>query len=116
MESRADSLVPKKFGPLQEVRIISGGTFVAEPFAAALAAQMGAEVIHIERPREGDTWRAVGQHVSGNNGATANSAWVQERRNAFNITLDLGSTEGKDLFLRMVPQTDIWMESSKPGS
>jgi len=116
MESRADSLVPKKFGPLQGVRIISSGTFIAEPFAAALAAQMGAEVIHIERPREGDTWRAVGQHVSGNNGATANSAWVQERRNAFNITLDLGSTEGKDLFLRMVPQTDIWMESSKPGS
>ncbi len=116
MESRADSLVPKKFGPLQGVRIISSGTFIAEPFAAALAAQMGAEVIHIERPREGDTWRAGGRRVSGDNGATVGSAWVQERRNAFNITLDLGSTEGKDLFLRMVPQADIWMESSKPGS
>ena len=77
---------------------------------------MGAEVIHIERPREGDTWRTVGRRLSGDNGATSGSAWVQERRNAFHITLDLGSTEGKDLFLRMVPQADIWMESSKPGS
>ena len=116
MESRAPSLVPQQFGPLQGVRVISSGTYIAQPFAAALAAQMGAEVIHIERPGRGDEWRHVVRQVAGNDGFTVNSAWVQERRNMFNITLDLGSGEGKDLFLRLVPQADIWMESSKPGT
>lgn len=116
MEPRALSLVPEQFGPLQGVRVISSGTLIAQPFAAALAAQMGAEVIQIERPGEGDTWRAVGLQVAGDNGATVNSAWVQERRNSFNITLDLSAIEGKELFLRLVAQADIWMESSKPGT
>ena len=57
MEPRAQSLVPEQLGHLQGVRIISSETYIAEPFAAALAAQMGAEVIQIERPREGDIWR-----------------------------------------------------------
>jgi len=116
MVSRAQSLVPQQFGPLQGVRIISSGTFIAEPFAAALAAQMGAEVIQIERPGEGDSWRSIGLQVTGNNGTNVNSAWVQDRRNTFNVTLDMSTDEGKDLFLRLVSQADIWMESSKPGS
>jgi len=116
MVSRAQSLVPEQFGPLQGVRIISTGTFVAEPFAAALAAQMGAEVIHIERPGQGDSWRSVGRKISGNNGASVNSGWVAERRNTFHITLDMGAVEGKNLFLGLVPQADIWMESSKAGT
>ena len=116
MESRANSLIPQQFGPLQGLRIISSGTYIAEPFAAALAAQMGAEVIHIERPGEGDIWRIVGPQVTADNGATVHSAWVQERRNTFNITLDMSTIEGKDLFLGLVSQADMWMESSKPGT
>ena len=46
----AKSLVPEAFGPLQGVRIISTGTLIAQPFAAELAAEMGAEVIQLERP------------------------------------------------------------------
>ena len=116
MESRAQSLVPQQFGPLQGVRIISSGTYIAEPFAAALAAQMGAEVIQIERPGEGDIWRSIGRMVSSDNGSSVHSAWVQERRNTFNVTLDMSTVEGKDLFLGLVSQADIWMESSKPGT
>ena len=116
MESRPNSLVPQQFGPLQGVRIISSGTYIAEPFAAALAAQMGAEVIQIERPGEGDIWRSIGRMVSSDNGASVNSAWVQDRRNTFNVTLDMCTAEGKDLFLGLVSQADIWMESSKPGA
>lgn len=111
----APSLVPQQFGPLQGIRIISSGTFIAEPFAADLAAQMGVEVIHIERPGAGDVWRSVGLKVEGDNGASVNSAWVQDRRNAFNITLDFSTAEGKEMFLGLVSQADIWMESPKPG-
>ena len=66
----------KQFGPLQGVSIISSGTYIAEPFAAALASQMGAEVIQIERPGEGDIWRSIGRKITGNNGSSVNSAWV----------------------------------------
>ena len=109
-------MVPEQFGPLQGVRIISSGTYIAEPFAAALAAQMGAEVIQIERPGEGNIWRSIGRKITGNNGSSVNSAWVQDRRNAFNVTLDMGTAEGKDMSLGLVSQADIWMESSKPGT
>ncbi len=116
MESRPLSLIPDQFGPLQGVRIISSGDFIAEPFAAAMAAEMGAEVIHIERPGDGDVWRMLGLQVKANSDTTINSAWVQERRNTFHTTLDLSTPEGRDLFLRLIPHADIWMESSKPGT
>ena len=54
MESPTLSLLPQQFGPLQGVRILSSGTIIAQPFAAEMAAEMGAEVIQIERPGVGD--------------------------------------------------------------
>jgi crotonobetainyl-CoA:carnitine CoA-transferase CaiB-like acyl-CoA transferase len=41
---------------------------------------------------------------------------VQERRNVFCVTLDLSQQRGRDLFLKLIPTCDIWMESSKPGT
>ena len=41
---------------------------------------------------------------------------MQERRNAFYITLDLATAEGRDIFLRLIPHFDIWMEASRPGT
>ena len=61
METRPPSLLPEQFGPLQGVRILSTGALIAQPYAAALAAEMGAEVIQVERPGEGDIgWRHLG--------------------------------------------------------
>ena len=117
MDTRIPSLVPEQFGPLQGVRILSTGTIVAQPFAASLAADMGAEVIHVERPKEGDIWR-LGRPIPlpGEDGGTASTTWVQEHRNTFCVTLDMSTAEGKDLFLQLVSHADIWMESSKAGT
>ena len=112
------SLIPEPFGPLQGVRILSTGTLVAQPFAAELAAEMGAEVIQIERPGIGDTgWRTLGIQLPGRGGAPAVATnWIQERRNVFCVTLNLAEPRGRDLFLKLLATCDIWMESSKPGS
>ena len=60
MASDTDRLLPKQFGPLQGVRILSTGTLIAQPFAANIAAEMGAEVIQIEIPKTGDlVWRQL---------------------------------------------------------
>ena len=103
------------FGPLQGVRILSTGTLVGQPFAAALAAEMGAEVIQIERPGIGDVvWRTSGLPLEGNHGTS--STFAQDRRNTFHSTLDFSAPEGKELFLRLITSVDIWMESSKAGT
>ncbi len=48
-----ETLVPEAFGALRGVKVVSTGTIIAQPFAAVLAAQMGAEVIQVERPKVG---------------------------------------------------------------
>lgn len=118
METRPASLLPEQFGPLQGVRIVSSGTLVAQPFAAVLAAEMGAEVIQIERTGEGDAaWRHLGMQLPTTDGqGQVATTWIQERRNEWYVTLDFSKPEGKELFLKLVKSCDIWMESSKPGS
>jgi crotonobetainyl-CoA:carnitine CoA-transferase CaiB-like acyl-CoA transferase len=44
------------------------------------------------------------------------TTWIQERRNEFYVSLDMSTPEGKDVFLRLIKECDVWMESSKPGS
>ncbi|MDO8430909.1 MAG: CoA transferase [Candidatus Binatus sp.] len=113
-----DTLLAEKFGPLQGVKIVSTGTLIAQPFAGELAAEMGAEVIQIERPGIGDIgWRNIGIKLKSKDGAASvATTWIQERRNVFCVTLDLSKPRGRDLFLKLVARADIWMESSKPGT
>jgi len=113
-----DSLVEEKFGPLQGVKIISTGRLIAQPFAAALAAEFGAEVLQVEQPGSGDSaWRGIGIRLEARDGGPPVSAtWLQERRNVFCISLDLSKPRGREIFLRLVTRADILMESSKPGT
>ncbi len=107
------TLLTEHFGPLQGVRILSTGTIVAEPFAAEMAAEMGAEVIHIERTGNGEDWRVAEFPIETPSGDLAASSWIQDHRNMYNITLDFSMTEGRDIFLKLIERADIWMESSK---
>lgn len=81
-------LLPENFGPLQGVRIISSGVFIAQPFAAGLAAELGAEVIHVERPKVGDGYPAIRK--------------AQERRNLLCVSMNLDKPARRDLFLRLL--------------
>lgn len=107
------TLVSEQFGPLQGVRILSTGTIMAEPVAAGLAAEMGAEVIHIERPKAGEDWRHAEFPIVAPDGELVASSWVQDHRNMYHTTLDFSTPEGRDIFLQLVRRADIWMESSK---
>lgn len=112
------TLVPEAFGPLQGVKIVSTGTLIAQPFAAELAAEMGAEVIQVERTGVGDTgWRNIGIRLKTRDGAPPiGTTWVQERRNVFCVSLDLSKPRGREIALKLFARADIWMESSKPGT
>ena len=76
MGSQGPSLLLEQFGPLQGVRVLSTGTIVAEPVAAGMAAEMGAEVIHIERPGKGEDWRVAEFPIDGPNGEQIASSWI----------------------------------------
>src|SRR5467141_1090599 len=94
------TLVPEAFGPLQGVKIVSTGTLIAQPFAAELAAEMGAEVVQIERPGTGDAgWRTIGIRFDAKSGGDPISTnFIQERRNIFLVTLDFSKPKGRELF------------------
>jgi len=54
--------------------------------------------------------------MKGDNGVSTSAGWVQTRRNSLHTTLNLGSPEGREIFLELIPKVDIWMESSIPGT
>ncbi len=117
MNSNTTSLLPKQFGPLQGVRILSTGSLIAQPFAAGIAAEMGAEVIQIEPPKIGDVvWRQLEFVMEDGSGVSTSAGWVQTRRNSLHTTLDLASPRGQKIFMELIPKVDIWMESSIPGT
>ena len=107
------TLLPEQFGPLQGVRILSTGTIVAEPVAAGMAAEMGAEVIHVERPGAGEDWRVAEFPIQGPDGNLVASSWLQDHRNMYHTTLDFSTAEGREIFLQLAQWADVWMESSK---
>ena len=113
MGPQGPSLLLEQFGPLQGVRILSTGSIVAEPVAAGMAAEMGAEVIHIERPGGGEDWRHAEFPIEAPDGEQVASSWVQDRRNTYYTTLDFSTPEGQKIFLDLIRRADIWMESSK---
>ena len=93
-------IIPE-FGPLAGMRVIGAGSLIAMPFAASMLAEFGAEVIQIERPSVGDTYRTFGSLTESADGTRVGAAWIQEARNRLSMTLELspGSREAQEIFL-----------------
>jgi crotonobetainyl-CoA:carnitine CoA-transferase CaiB-like acyl-CoA transferase len=85
-------------------RILSG------PFCSMFLADMGAEVIKIEEPGEGDPVRKQGAARNGYSLYFANF-----NRNKRSITLDLRSDEGKEVLRRLVRRADVVVNNYRPG-
>ncbi|UNK71903.1 CoA transferase [Microbacterium sp. H1-D42] len=92
--------------PLQGVRVIDFGQFIAAPAATQMLADMGAEVIKIESP-SGDAARSIGVH-----GEAMINAFNRGKRS---IVLDLKSDEGLDIAKRLIASADIVVQNMRPG-
>ncbi len=113
-------LVPP-FGPLSGVRILESARFVAGPWAATYLGEFGARVIHVEgppfEPPYADPTRTLRPVLEGSvPGEAVSESWVQYSRNKLSVGLDARRPEGRELFLKLVEQSDIWIESSRPGT
>jgi CoA:oxalate CoA-transferase len=95
--------------PLSGIRVLDLGRFVAGPFCGALLADMGAEVIKIEIPARGDELRYHGVQVNGES-----AYFVGLNRSKKSLTLDLKTPEGKEIFRRLVKQSDVILENFRP--
>ena len=98
-------------GALEGVRILDIATVIAGPFGAGLLADFGAEVIKIEMPGRGDTFRAMGPLKDG-----VSIRWPSMGRNKKSITLDFHYEEGKKIFLDLVKKSDVVIENFKTGT
>jgi formyl-CoA transferase len=101
-----------KNGPLSDLRVLELGTLLAGPFCGQLLGDMGAEVIKIEPPGQGDPMRAGGRQAAGE----PSLWWPVVGRNKKAVTLDMRQPEGQALFKEMVKNTDFVLENFRPGT
>ncbi len=98
--------------PLHGVVVLDATQVMAGPFCTLLLADMGADVIKVEKPQGGDDSRAMGPPFI--HGESA--AFLAVNRNKRSVALNLKSEEGRDLFRRLVRQSDILVENFRPGT
>ncbi len=89
-------------GVLDGVRVLDYGRFIAAPWCSALLADMGADVLRVEK-REGGEDRWVQSVTEGGEGGT----FLQCNRNKRSLTLDSTTPEGADITRRLVARSDI---------
>ena len=95
---------------LDGFRILDLTRVVAGPFATAVLADLGAEVVKLERPRVGDDYR----HGPSREGETSLS-FQNTNRGKRSITLDVRTDEGRELFLKLVEGADAVVENFRSG-
>lgn len=89
-------------GPLEGIRVIDFGRFIAGPYCAMLLADFGADVIRVER-REGGEDRKLGPVTESGEGGL----FLNLNRNKRSLTLDLGHPEARKIISRLVSSADI---------
>jgi len=95
---------------LKGLRVLELGHFIAAPFATRVLADLGADVIKVEPPGQGDPVRGWGRQVEG-----GSIWWSLHGRNKRCVTVDLKSDAGRDLILRLVKSCEVVVENYRPG-
>jgi crotonobetainyl-CoA:carnitine CoA-transferase CaiB-like acyl-CoA transferase len=92
------------------VRVIDCSIALTGPYALALLADQGADVVKIERPGFGDIARYVGVAVNG-----TSALYTVCNRGKRSIAIDLHTDEGRDVAMRLASDADVFVENYRPG-
>jgi itaconate CoA-transferase len=95
---------------LDGVKILAFEQVLSGPFATCLLADMGAQVIKVERPGVGDVIRSWDSVVKG-----LSSGYVWLNRNKRSLTVDVKKEKGKEILQRLTHLSDIFFENYAPG-
>jgi len=102
--------------PLTGIRVMDVTHIVAGPFCSMILADMGAEVIKIERPGVGERGRGNGPFIHNENGDTVSARYLGLNRNKKSVALNLRDPRCKAAFERMVKESDILLDNWGPGA
>ena len=99
-----------KVGVLEGITVVECSTFVTGPYAARLLGDLGARVIKIESPQEGDPYRyfAPDPFFSPN--------FAHLNCNKESLALDLKTKNGREISTKLVKQADVFVENFRPGT
>jgi len=95
-------------GPLEGLQVLDLTEHMAGPFCTMILADMGADVVKVERPGAGDSSRAMGD------GSERNPYFRYINRNKKSLTLDYKAPRGKEIFLKLVTDVDVLVENYRP--
>ncbi|SDF03254.1 CaiB/BaiF CoA transferase family protein [Limimaricola pyoseonensis] len=101
-------------GALSGLRILDFSHLLQGPFATQLLADLGADVIKIERPGKGDLFRSLtfrNKWVGGTESPN-HLAWNRNKRS---LALDLKSAEAREIIMKMAEEADVVVQNFRPG-
>ena len=98
--------------PLQHVKVLDLTQIMAGPYCTMMLADMGADVVKVEKPNGGDDTRRMGPpFIEGES-----AAFLGINRNKRSIVVDMKSERGLDLVRRMARESDILVQNFRPGA
>jgi len=104
--------------PLQGMRVFDLSRILAGPTATQILGDLGADVIKIERPGQGDDTRKWGPpFVKGADGKNTSESgyYLSVNRNKRSVTLDIAKPEGQEIAKKLIAKSDIFVENFKVG-
>jgi len=99
---------------LSDVKIVELGELVAAPYATKLMADMGAEVIKIERPGDGDRGTHARPVSEGPTASRKSGLFLYLNTNKLGVTLDIATEEGFETFTKLIAGADILVHNVIP--
>src|ERR1041384_1739684 len=97
-----------KYGkPLDGVRILAVEQMQAVPYGTQLLARLGADVVKVEHPVEGESGRGSLPAMTDPTGRRAGATFLRNNLNKRSVGIDLKKPEGRELFLRLPPESTI---------
>ena len=101
-------------GPLDGVRVIDLTNVLAGPYCSYQLVLLGAEVIKVEIPGQGDLSRRLGADERLNR-ALLGASFLAQNAGKKSVELDLKSAEGREQLARLIEEADVLLENFRPG-
>ncbi|MCC0003198.1 MAG: CoA transferase [Methylobacteriaceae bacterium] len=105
-------------GVLSGVRVLDLSRVVSGPWCTQILADLGAEVIKIERPKTGDDTRQMGPFLEDDERRPTNDSaiYLACNRGKRSVTIDISTSEGADLVRELAKDCDVFVENFKAGA
>ena len=102
--------------PLEGIRILAAEQMQALPYATQLLARLGAEVVKVEHPTDGESGRGALPAMQDPEGRLVGATFLRNNLNKRSVGIDLKTEQGRELFLDLAGEFDVVAENFKAGT